>query len=67
MPTLTIPKEMHRIVHREVVDVIREVLSDPDSGLELTPTFSRRLKKSLNEKRAKKIVSLSEIFAHYGI
>ena len=67
MNTITIPKETHNIVRREVIDVVREVLSDPDLGLELTPAFSRRLKKSLKEKKAGKVTFLTKVFAQYGI
>ena len=67
MTTVIIPKRMHNVVRREVIDVVREVLSDPDLGLELSPKFSRRLKKSIKEKKAGKVSLLSKIFAQYGI
>lgn len=66
--TLTIsPKNIQAIVREEVVGVMREVLSDPDAGLEITPSFSRRLKKSLKDEKAGRVIPLSKIFKQYGI
>lgn len=65
---LTMPiKNIHTIVRREVVDVVREVLSDPDVGSELTPGFIRRLRKSTRDKDKGRVTSLSEVFKQYGI
>lgn len=63
----TQPKNITNIVRKEVIDVMREVLSDPDAGLELTRDFTRRLKKSVKEKKAGKTTPLSEVFRQYGI
>lgn len=67
MDTITIPEKTHRIIRGEVIDVIREVLSDPDRELDLTPAFGRHLTKSLKEKRAGKVTPLSDMFVEYGI
>jgi len=64
---VTQPKNITTIVRKEVIDVIREVLSDPDIGLELTQGFIRRLKKSVKEKEVGKTSPLSEVFKRYGI
>ncbi|PIR71795.1 MAG: hypothetical protein COX89_01150 [Candidatus Nealsonbacteria bacterium CG_4_10_14_0_2_um_filter_37_10] len=64
---VTQPKNITTIVRKEVIDVIREVLSDPDIGLELTQGFIRRLKKSVKEKEVGKTTPLSEVFKRYGI
>ena len=66
--TLTIPsKNIHTIVRAEVVDVMREVLSDPDVGLELRPSFTRRLKKTLRDKKTGRITPLSKVLKQYGL
>ena len=66
--TLTIPtKDIHTIVREEVIDVVREILSDPDAGLELTQNFIRRIKKSLKGKKTGKITPLLEVLKQYGI
>lgn len=41
-------------VRKEVIDVMREVLSDSDASLELTANFVRCLKKSVKEKKQAK-------------
>lgn len=66
--TLTAPiKNIHTVVRKEVVDVMREILSDPDAGLELTSYFVRRLRKSVRDKKAGKLTPLDKVFARYGV
>jgi hypothetical protein len=66
--TFTIPSQnIHTIVRKEVIDVMREVLSDPDAGLNLTSNFTRRLKKSLKDKERGRITPLAKIFEQYGV
>ena len=66
--TLVAPiKNIHTLVRKEVINVVREVLSDPDAGLELTSDFVRRLQKSVRDKDKGRTTSLSEIFKQYGI
>lgn len=67
METVTFPRKAHRIIREEVIDVIREVLSDPDRELDLTSAFGRRLQKSLKEKKAEKVTPLLDIFVEYGV
>ena len=55
------------LVRREVIDVMREVLSDPDAGLELTPGAVRRLKHSIKAKEAGKTKPLADIFKKYRV
>jgi len=38
--------ERNPIVRRQVVAALREIFSDPDAGLALTPAFARRLRKT---------------------
>ena len=58
---------LHTIIRKEVVAVFTELLSDPDAGLKLNPSFERRLRKSVAEKAEGKVTSLSEIFAQFAI
>ncbi|OGZ56483.1 MAG: hypothetical protein A3H64_01035 [Candidatus Ryanbacteria bacterium RIFCSPLOWO2_02_FULL_45_11c] len=63
---ITLKKDLHTIIRKEVVDVMTELLSDPDAGLELSPAFERKLKKSATEKAKGKITPLSEVFAQFS-
>lgn len=66
--TLILPiKNIHTIVRKEVVEVVREVLSDPDAGLELTSGFVRRLQRSVRDKKAGRLTNLNKIFEQYGV
>ncbi|MEK7201379.1 MAG: hypothetical protein AAB737_01965 [Patescibacteria group bacterium] len=64
---IILPKSVHTLVRKEVVDVMREVLSDPDAGAELAPSFIVRVKKSLQDKKAGRVTPLSKVFKQYGI
>jgi hypothetical protein len=61
----TIEKKIDLLVQKKVNEVIREILSDPDYGLEFTPEFIKRLKKSIASKRAGRVVSLEKILKKY--
>lgn len=66
--TLTIsPQNIHTIIRGEVVDVMREVLGDPDAGLKFTAGFTRRLKKSLRDKKMGGFIPLTKVLKQYGI
>lgn len=69
MPKTTISSSQNifTLIRGEVVNVMREVLSDPDAGLKLTASFNRHLTKSVIDKRAGKIVPLSKILKQYDI
>jgi hypothetical protein len=62
--TNTIQRDM---IRKEVVDVVTELLSDPDVGLELNNSFERKLKKSVAQKAKGKVTPLSKIFTQYGV
>ena len=62
--TLAQNKDISAVVRQEVVRVLREMLSDPDFGLELTDYAKKRIKQSLS---SKKTVSLDEILKKYKI
>ena len=55
------------IIREEVREVMREILSDSDAGLELTADFNRRLKKSVRQKKEGRVAPLSDIFGQYGV
>lgn len=58
--------KIESLVRRQVVGVLREVLSDPDRGLALTQTAVKRLKKSIRSKKSGKYRSLSEVIKKYS-
>ncbi len=62
----TIDKKLNDRIRRQVIDVVREVLSDSDAGLEITPEFSRKLNQSVRAETEGKTTSLEKIFKEYG-
>ena len=60
-------KKLDERIRSQVIDVMREVLSDPDAGLEVTPEFSRKLKESVKAEAAGKTTPLEKIFEEYGV
>lgn len=60
-------KKINEIIRRQVIEVMREMLSDPDFGLELRPQFIKRLKKSIKSKKAGKYISLDKILKKYRL
>lgn len=42
-------------IRRQVIKVFREVLTDPDFGLELRPDFVKRLKKSQKSRHSRNL------------
>ncbi|TSC78410.1 MAG: hypothetical protein G01um101429_806 [Parcubacteria group bacterium Gr01-1014_29] len=65
--TIISEKRISDTVRREVIDVIREVLSDPDAGLALTPKITQRLKYSQKSKKMGHVKPLAAIFEQYGV
>ncbi len=68
--SITIPKEMRskevsEFIREKVIEVIREMVSDSDYGLELKPEFEKRLKKSICSKREGKIMRLDKVLQKY--
>jgi hypothetical protein len=59
--------DLHTIIRKEVVDVVTELLSDPESGLELNPSFEKRLKKSTREKTKGKVTLLANVLAQFSV
>ena len=60
-------KELDIIIQKKVNEIIREILSDPDYGLNFKKRFLNRLKKSIISKQEKKLKNLDEILAGYNI
>jgi len=65
--TVTENKKLDARIRTQVIGVMREVLSDPDAGLEVTPEFSRKLKESMKAEEAGKTTPLEKIFKEYGV
>lgn len=60
-------KKIDARIRSQVIDVMREVLSDPDAGLALTPAFTRKLKQSIKAEAEGKTTPLEKIFEEYGV
>lgn len=59
--------KLHTIIRKEVANVFKELLSDPDAGQELVPSFEKRLKKSVRDKAGGRVTPLSKVLAKYSI
>jgi hypothetical protein len=58
-------KQIQTMVEQSVSRALRQLLTDPDAGLELTAYAKRRLERSLELKHAGKTTSLKQILAKY--
>ncbi len=58
--TLTQKQNLNNLIRRTVLEVVQEVLADPDFGLELTEKVKKRLKS-----KPKKFISLEQIKKKY--
>ena len=58
--------KLNQIARREVVDVLREIFSDPDLGLPVSTGAVRRLKKSVQSKKAGRVKDLKEVLGRYS-
>lgn len=54
-------KKITEIIRRQVLEVFREILSDPDFNLELRPEAIQRLKESIRSRESGKYTSLDKI------
>ena len=69
--SITIPREMKSkevgdFIRKKVIEVIREIVSDPDYGLELNPEFEKNLKKSVRSQKAGKVLNLDKVLKKYA-
>lgn len=60
-------KYLKILVKKSVISVFREILSDPDYGLELRLDFVKRLKKSVLSEKREEVVSLDKILKKYNL
>ncbi len=58
--TLTQKQNLNNLIRRTVLEVVQEVLADPDFGLELTEKVKKRLKS-----KPKKFISFEQIKKKY--
>ena len=58
-------KNLNILIRRTVLEVVQEVLADPDYGLVLRPSFIKRLKKSIQSQKSQKTVPFAEILKKY--
>ncbi|MBI2024917.1 MAG: hypothetical protein HYT03_02440 [Candidatus Harrisonbacteria bacterium] len=59
--------KLNSLVKKQVIEVLREFLNDPDFGLELRPEFETRLRKSIRSRKADKTRSLTEVLKQYEV
>ena len=59
-------KEIGDFIREKVIEVMREIVSDSDYGLELNPKFEKRLKKSIRSQKAGKVLSLGRVLKKYA-
>ena len=69
--SITIPREMKSkevgdFIRKKVIEVIREIVSDPDYGLELNPEFEKGVKKSVRSQKAGKVLNLDKVLKKYA-
>lgn len=65
--TLIDDKKLDALIRHRVAEVVQDMLNDPDYGLELRPEFVKRLKKSVESKKAGRVVPFSEIKEKYQL
>ena len=65
LKTLPSVKKIDNLVRRNVISVLREVLSDDEAGLELSATAVQRLQKSKLSRQLGKVKPFKQILAKY--
>ncbi len=60
------PQKNTANIRKQVISVIREVLSDPERGLDLSQEAEERLLKSLQSKKEGKTKNLKEVIDNYS-
>ena len=61
MTTVVQEKKLNNLIRKQVIEVLREYLDDPDFGLELRSEFETKLRKSIRSKKSGRTKSLDEI------
>lgn len=59
-------KNLEDMARRNVVGILREILSDPDSELSLRENIARRLRKSIQSKKTGRVKSLDAVLRKYS-
>ena len=54
-------KALDTMIKKNVVEVIQDMLANPDSGLEISLTFKKELKKSIASKKAGRLIPFEAI------
>ena len=67
MDTQIATKKIDVLVHKKVIEVMREILSDPDYGLDFNSDFIKRLRRSIHSKKSGKVVGLDSVFKKYKV
>ena len=62
----TIDKRIDTLVHKRVIEVMREILSDLDYGSELSPDFVKRLQNSVQFKKSGRTIGLDKVLKKYN-
>lgn len=57
---------LRHMIRENIVEVIREILADPDHGLEIKKGFATRLQRSMEAKKKERLISLDTVLARYG-
>lgn len=60
-------KRIDQTVRTKIVEIFREILTDPDYGLELKDGFVNKLKKSIRAEQKRKMTSLDKILKKYNL
>lgn len=64
--TLIQNKNLTSLIRQTVLEIIQEILADPDYGLALNGNFEKRLKNSIESQRAGRVVSFDKILKIYS-
>jgi len=59
-------KKLNNLIRQTVIETVRDIFHDPDYGSPLTPQTIRRLKKSVQSKKAGRVISFEEILKKYS-
>ncbi len=59
--TLTQDKNLHVLIRKTVLEVVQEILADPDFGLEFRESFAKRMKKSIQSYEDGKLIPFGQI------
>lgn len=64
--TITQNKNLTNLIRQTVLEIIQEILADPDYGLALNGNFEKRLKKSIQSQKDGSVVSFDKILKKYS-